>query len=112
MDDGFQPREGDRIADDAPAEAHPVDGAVDGHAGKGRLDGGHGGPARRIEGVDGMVGVEDGNAGAGEHRRRRRLAHAERTGEAEDEHHPASIDLLDGGARAPASPSGACRTSG
>ena len=72
------------IAEHAPAELDAVDLAVRRGAGKRRLD-------RRdrravIELVHGGVGVMHRHAFFGEHFRRRRFSHAERAGEAEDEH--------------------------
>ncbi len=68
VDDRFELRHRRLVAEDASAEPVAVDRPVHGGAGKGRLDQ----RSRRaaIEGVDGAVGIEDGDAARCEHRRR------------------------------------------
>jgi hypothetical protein len=87
VDDRFQHRQGLGIAHHGRAE--PWRGrsrpSTD-HAGKGRLDRRDGRAAAGVERVDRRVGVVDRHALVDEHRRGRRLAHADRSGQAQDQH--------------------------
>lgn len=86
MDDGFQAPQGRRVGEDAGAERPAVDTPPGHDAGKGGADGGDGGAARREEPVDRRVRIVDRRAQAPQHARRRRLAHADRSGQAQHDH--------------------------
>ena len=84
MHDRFEPLDRVRIADELFGELSAVDPAVGRHAGKRRLDR----PDRLalIEPVHHRVGIVHRHAGLAKEVRGGRLAHADRAGEAEDEH--------------------------
>ena len=86
MHDRLEPPDRVRVADQLFATSFvAIDLAVDRRAGKRRLD-------RRdrlalVEPMHHRVGIVHRHAGLAEESRRGRLAHADRAGEAEDEHH-------------------------
>ena len=84
MHDLLQPLDGGGIAEHALAELVAVDLAVFGRAGKRRLDQRRG--LAVVEPVHGGVGIMHRHALLGEHLRRGGFSHAERAGQAEDEH--------------------------
>ena len=83
MDDGFEAPQGLRIAQDPTTQRHAIDDSVRDGAGKRNLDRSRGGAG--IEPVHDRIGIEDRDAAFGKQRRGRALAHADRTGEAENE---------------------------
>ena len=60
MDERLELRHRRLVAEDAGAQPVAVDNPVRGGAGKGRLD--DRGRRARVEGMDGAVGIEDGDA--------------------------------------------------
>ncbi len=82
--DGLEPAQHAGVVEDALAQEFPVDHAVLRGSGKRLLDRRDRGS--RVERMHGRIGVEHPDAGLAEHGRRRRFAHADRTGQAEDHH--------------------------
>ena len=74
------------VAEHARAQRLAVEHAVLHHAGKRRLDRRQRRAARRLQGVDGGVGVVHRHAHLPQHPGRGRLAHADRAGQADDHH--------------------------
>src|SRR5690349_1049472 len=91
MKDAFEPLQRRRIAEDARTQLAAIDAALPiGNAGKDRDHSRHRGAPRRQEAMDGGVAVVDGYAEPAKHRGGRALAHADRAGEAENDHSVAS----------------------
>lgn len=86
MQDGFEPPEGGSVAEHPCAEGAPVDRPVDDHARERRRDWRHGPTAAAEQAVHHGIGIMDGDAEAAKLRGRGALAHADRTGEADDDH--------------------------
>ena len=87
MEDRFQAPQRRAVAEDGGAELLAVDAGLDtADVGKGREHRRHRLAPRRHQIVHREVGVEDGPAEGAEHRGRRRLAHGDRAGEADDHH--------------------------
>ena len=86
MDDRFQRGEFVTVAEHRRRQGLAVDGSIARAAGKARLDQRHQSPARPLQPAHDGVGIEDRNAGVGEHRGDGRLAHADRPGERERDH--------------------------
>ncbi|MNN41765.1 hypothetical protein D3C81_1559040 [compost metagenome] len=86
MDDGFQAFESGLVATQRLGQSCAVHGPVHDHAGEGLTQGFDRRPATPIEAMHGGVGVPQQGAFVGEHPPRRRLAHADRAGQAEDDH--------------------------
>ena len=80
----LQPDDGLLVADDVLRQPGPVDHAIDDRAGKRLLDERRGGAG--IEPMHRLIGIVHRHAGLGKQPRGRRLAHADRTGEAENDH--------------------------
>lgn len=91
VDDGLQPGQRRGVAEHLRPQGLAVDGTVPHHAGKGGRYGRHRGPPRQHQAVDGGVGVVHRQSQAAQHGGRRRLAHADRPGEAQDEHQGAAV---------------------
>ena len=86
MQDAFEPGERIRIAEHRLTQRHAVHGSVPHRAGKRRLDRPDGPPATRLQPVHRGIGIEHGNARPAERGRGGRLAHADPTGKAKDDH--------------------------
>jgi hypothetical protein len=86
MQDPLQPAERRRIAEDLAAQRLAVDPVRPGDTGKGRLDRRQRPAARPHQPVDRRVRIIDPAAEPTQHAGRRALAHADRSGEAEDDH--------------------------
>src|SRR5262245_53582608 len=84
MDDSFQARKSGRLCKEGGRQLLAIDAAVRGRAGKRSLDGGDRGTAV-VELVYLGVGVADRHTNSSQARRDRALAHADRTGEADDQ---------------------------
>ena len=82
--DGLEALELAGLGEQRRGELLAVDLAGGGRAGEGRLDGGHGGAL--VELVHLGIGIAHGDAERAQARRDRRLAHADRAGEADDQH--------------------------
>src|SRR3546814_1521416 len=91
MHQRFQPLQFYVVTEHPLAERLPVDAARTGGAGKGGFDPGHKLAARTLQAMHFSVSVEDGHAQSPKHIRDRRLAHADRSGEADDDHCRASL---------------------
>ena len=83
-DDRFEPRQRSRIRKHTGAEPLAVDRPVLADARKSGLDGGNGRAA--VERVNHGIGIEHRHALVTEHAGRRRFAHADRAGQADDDH--------------------------
>ena len=90
MDQPLQPGECRLVVEHRVAERPAVDAADSGRAGKQRLDMGDQAAARTLQRMHRGVRVEHRHARLAEHRRDRRLAHADRPGEAQDDGHATS----------------------
>ena len=86
VDDRLQPAQLRPVAEHPLAQHRPVDGTVPHHAGEGLADGLHRGAAARQQTVHRSVGIVYRQAEMAEHPGRRRLAHPDGTGEADDHH--------------------------
>ena len=86
VDDRLQPAQLRPVAEHPLAQHRPVDGAVPHHAGKGLADGGHRGAAQGQQAVHRGIGIVYRQAEMAEHPGRRRLAHPDGAGEADDHH--------------------------
>ena len=84
MNDGLEPFERRVVAQNARGQLVAIDLAVRGGAGKRRLDRRH--RLALVEPMHDRIGVVHRHAFLGEEARRRRLSHAERAGQTEDEH--------------------------
>ena len=86
MDDGLQSLEAVAILSQDVGQPVPVDGPVPNDAGKGLADGANRRSTRGIEPVHSRIGIPDHGARVRKHGSRGRLAHADRAGEAENNH--------------------------
>lgn len=86
MQDAFEPPKGGSVAEHPRAEGAPVDRPVDDRARERRRDRRHGPTATAEQAVDHGIGIMDGDAEAAKLRGRGALAHADGTGEADDDH--------------------------
>ena len=86
VDDRLQPAQLRGAPEHPLAQLCPVDGAVPHHAGEGLADSAHRGAARGQEPVHRSIGIVYRQAQMAEHPGRRRLAHPDRAGEADDHH--------------------------
>ena len=86
VDDGLQPAQLRTAPEHPLAQPCPVDGAVPHHAGEGLADSAHRGAARSQQAVHRGIGIVYRQAQMAEHPGRRRLAHPDRAGEADDHH--------------------------
>ena len=86
VDDGLQPAQRGGVAEHAFAQHRPVDRTVPDRPGKGGCHVGDCRPALRQQAMHGGIGIVDRHAEFAEHIRRRRLPHADGTGEPDDHH--------------------------
>ena len=87
MQDPFEAAEFFGVPEDALREPLPVDRAgLAAHPRECRLDGEHRGPAAAKQAMHDSIGVEQRHAEMPQHRRGGAFTHADRAGEAEDDH--------------------------
>lgn len=86
VDDRFETSAGFGIAEYGGAELCAIQPAGAGRSRKGRLDRRQRLPARALQPVHLGIGIEDGHPRAPQHRRDRRLAHADRAGQTKHDH--------------------------
>ena len=100
MQDRFQPAQLRRVAENArPSAARSMPPASLRTPGKRRLDGRDRGAARRQQPMHRGVGVVQRHAEPPQHRRGGALAHADRAGQAEDDHRPDPSEVVSTAAR-------------
>lgn len=108
MEDRLKPPQSPGIAENNTSELTPINTASMLDARKHSGDGGDGSAARTHQGVHCGVGIVDRHALAFEHARRRRLAHANRPGQAKDDHPPPPRKAARTWSRRAAVTSGSC----